>query len=100
MTSRVRITTEIEILERRNYFLGRRIEENIRLSSWASIDNIWHSACLPGFAFAIILSQCLVSFASFLEMSLRGKARINLAAAFTDYCRGGACPRPLNPRQR
>ena len=39
----------MERLERWDYFSGRRTEENIKLSSWASFDNTWHPACLPGF---------------------------------------------------
>jgi hypothetical protein len=53
-----------------NYFLDRRIDENIRVSSWDSFDKVWHSGCLAGFALAIIRSQCLVSFDSFLQMEI------------------------------
>ncbi|MBU4298663.1 hypothetical protein KJ636_01335 [Patescibacteria group bacterium] len=34
-------------------------------SSWASCHNLRHSFALSGFALAIILSQCIVSLASF-----------------------------------
>ena len=58
------------MLKCQNYFLGKSIEENIKLSSWASSNNFWHSSRLLGFALAIILSQCFVSFDSFLQIEI------------------------------
>ena len=48
----------------------RRIEEKISVSSCASCHNLLHSIFLCGFAFVIILSQCFVSFDSFLQMPI------------------------------
>lgn len=65
------MTIEIQMLKCQNYFfLGKRIEENIKVSSWASLHNFWHSSRRLGFALAIILSQCFVSFDSFLQIEI------------------------------
>ena len=53
-----------------SHFLGDRIEENINVSSCASLHNFLHSTRLFGFAFTIILSQGLVSFDSFLQIAI------------------------------
>ena len=53
-----------------DYFLERRIEENMRVSSRASFDKAWQSGFADGFALAIILSQCSVYLDSFLQIEI------------------------------
>jgi hypothetical protein len=64
------VRTGVEMPGKLDYFLGRRIEENISVSSWASFSNCRQSSRPSGSAVAIIRSQCSVSFDSFLQIEI------------------------------